>query len=175
VKPQRVVINFEGKDYIWTGTDWYEAKTWLMPPASVVRALNAEVVTALQQQDRSITSVPELIATACTARDAQQLARAERLIRRALASEPANLTARTVLCSVLRALGLPKKALEETHAFRNANDPALHTTRAAALCDLRRWEEAKREIGRALAARSDPEAFNVAHRIRANAPELYPD
>ncbi len=175
LKPQRVVINFEGKDYIWTGTDWYEAKTWLVPPASVVRALNAEIAIALQQQDGSITRVPGLIAAACAARDAQQMARAEQLIRRALASEPANLAARTVLCSVLRALGLPQKALEETHAFRNANNPALHTTRAAALCDLRRWEEAKREIGRALAVSNDVEAFNVVCRIRAAAPDLYPE
>ncbi len=166
-------IHFEGKDYIWTGSDWYEATTCLTPPASLIRALNAEIALALQQQDHSITEVPELISTACAARDAGQHSRAELLIRRALAKEPGNLAARVVLSSTLRARGYPEQALAETNALRSANHPALHTTRAAALCDLGQWEEAKREIGRALAISSDEESFSVVRRIKAAAPELY--
>lgn len=173
MKSGHYLIHFEGKDYVWTGTDWYEVSTCLTPPASLIRALNAEIATALQQQDRFITDVAELISTACAARDAGQHARAELLIRRALAQQPDNLAARVVLSSILRARGYPEQALAETNAFRNANHPALHTTRAAALCDLGRWEEAKREIGRALAISSDEEAFNVVRRIKAAAPDLY--
>lgn len=166
-------IHFEGKDYVWTGSDWYEATTCLTPPASLIRALNAEIALTLQQQDNSITKVPELISTACVARDSGQYARAELLIRRALAKEPDNLAARVVLSSILRVRGCPEQALAETDRFRSASDPALHTTRAAALCDLGRWEEAKREVARALAISRNEEAFMVVCRIKAAAPELY--
>ena len=173
MKIKRLRIHFEGKDYIWTGSDWYEAATFVTPPAWVVRELNAEIASALQKQDDGITAVYELISTACAARDVGQHARAEMLVRRALAQQPDNLAGRVVLSSVLRARGYPAQALAETDAFRGANDPALHTTRAAALCDLKRWEEAKREVGRALAIGNSEEAFNVVHRIKAAAPELY--
>jgi hypothetical protein len=44
---------------------------------------------------------------------------------------------------------------------------------AAALCDLQRWEEAKKEIGRALAIGESEEAFSVVRRIKAARPDLY--
>jgi len=59
------------------------------------------------------------------------------------------------------------------HPFRDANDHVLLTTRAAALCDLGRWEEAKRTVGRSLAIESSDEAFSVARRIKAARPDLY--
>lgn len=173
MKAARHLIHFEGKDYIWTETDWFEATTHLTPPASLIRALDTEIALALRQQDNAITDVPQLVSTASAARGAGQYVRAEFLIRRALAKEPDNLAARVVLSATLRARGYPEQALAETNAFSGANHSALHTTRAAALCDLGRWEEAKREIGRALAISSDEESFNVVHRIKAAAPELY--
>lgn len=173
MKSSHMRVRFEGKDYVWTGTDWYEATTYTTPPASLLRALNAEIAFALEERDSSLTKVHELVTTASVAREAGQLVRAELLIRRALAKEPNNLTARVVLSSVLRARSQPHQALAETAAFRNANDAALHTTRAAALCDLGRWDEAKREIGRALAIGSSEESYAVVSRIKAAVPEIY--
>ena len=64
-----------------------------------------------------------------------------------------------------------------TAPFMPSDNPALLTTRAAALCDLRRWEEAKTTIGRALAIlrgeSHKAEAFAVVRRIKANRPDLY--
>jgi hypothetical protein len=74
---------------------------------------------------------------------------------------------------VLRHLGASDRAVQETEPLRAGNYPPLLVSRAAALCDLERWEEAKAIVGRALAAGDSPEAFEVVHRIKANRPELY--
>lgn len=34
------VVIFREKQYIWTGEDWYEAGSYLLPPASIVSQLN---------------------------------------------------------------------------------------------------------------------------------------
>jgi hypothetical protein len=38
---------------------------------------------------------------------------------------------------------------------------------------MKRWEEAKKPIGRALAIGEGAEAFSVMRRIKANRPDLY--
>ena len=106
------------------------------------------------------------------------IAALEELLSRAQSLEPGNLAAGhlaalAVLSSVYRASGYPAKALAATEADRDANHPALLTTRAAALCDLGRWEEAKRTVGHSLAIESSDEAFSVARRIKAARPDLY--
>jgi len=61
-----------------------------------------------------------------------------------------------------------------TEGLKHLSSPVLLTTRAAALCDLERWEEAKRAVGAALAmGKGDPEAFNVVSRIKSNRLDLY--
>ena len=49
----------------------------------------------------------------------------------------------------------------------------LLTTRAAAYCDLKLWEQAKKIIGKALAIEESEEAFMVVKRIKAARPEIY--
>jgi len=166
-------IHFNGKDYIWTGTGWYEAQTFLTPPQVIVRQLNTQLEQELKTEDTAIVNPAILIERASAARDALQYSRAEKLIRRALELSPGNHAALAVLCSVLRARGQPQQALDETEAFRRESHPPLLTSRAAALCDLKRWEEAKKEIGRALAIEESEEAFSVVRRIKAEKPDLY--
>ena len=63
-----------------------------------------------------------------------------------------------------------------TEGLKHLSSPALLTTRAAAaaLCDLERWDEAKRAVSAALAmGKVDPEAFNVVSRIKSARPDLY--
>jgi len=170
---QHVVVQFDGKSYTWTGKDWYETKTFLRPPSTIIRKLNARLAQDLQCADTALTSVDAILKQANNARNAEQYGRAERLIRRALSQAPNHVGALAMLCAVLRAKGLPQQALDETAAFARANYSPLLTSRAAALCDLQRWEEAKHEIGRVLAIQASEEAFSVMHRIKAARPDLY--
>jgi hypothetical protein len=64
----------------------------------------------------------------------------------------------------------------EDEDFAGSKYEPLLTSRAAALCDLGRWEDANRQIRRVIAISNDPEqeeAHNVLKRIQQNAPELF--
>jgi predicted Zn-dependent protease len=130
-------------------------------------------VKELEQEDLAIVDVQILLENASKAQDALQHERAERLARRVLKRSPGNPGALAILSSVLRASGHPQQALKETHLYRNTNYAPLLSSRAAAYCDLKQWEEAKKEIGHALAIQTSEEAFSVARRIKAARPELY--
>jgi hypothetical protein len=68
---------------------------------------------------------------------------------------------------ILRLGSLPNRFLPTD------NGPLL-TSRAAAFCDLGRWEEARRSVGRALAiSGGSEEAFMVVKRIKQHRPDLY--
>jgi predicted RNA polymerase sigma factor len=77
------------------------------------------------------------------------------------------------ISSVLREMKRPEEALDVTELYRHAGHSAIHTTRAGALCDLGRWEEARKEVGISLAIESSDESFLVVKRIKAAKPELY--
>lgn len=80
----------------------------------------------------------------------------------------------TILSSVLRKIGNPQNALDETKDFiKTVKSAALFTTRAAVYCDLKQWENAKKEISLSLAIEASAEAFAVVSRIKANRPGLY--
>ena len=168
----RKIIELDGQSYTWDGSRWADS-SFMIPPTGIVSRLNALIEDGLSEDDIKITDNRELISRARTARAAGQYDRAERIVRRVLTSEPSNLPALSVLCAVLRKKGLPDKAVEETEPFKNSNERALLTSRAAALCDLERWEEAKKEIGRVLAMGSSDEAFLVVNRIKRARPNLY--
>jgi tetratricopeptide (TPR) repeat protein len=167
-------IELNGQMYTWDGGRWFDA-SFLIPPTSIVSKLNALIEDGLNEEDAKISNSKELIARARKERAAGQYDRAEQIARRVLSSEPSNLHGLSVLCAVLRQKGLPEKAVEETEPFKNSNNTFLLTSRAAALCDLERWEEAKKEIGRvlALAMTSSEEAFRVVRRIKTFRPDLY--
>lgn len=169
----RVQVEFGEKSYMWDGHRWYDAKSFEQPPHVIIKELNHLLVKRLQKHDLAITESHRILHEASIARESQQYERAEKLTRRVLNGEPDNLAALAVLCAVLRARGKPKIALSETEKHKNASHAPLLTSRAAALCDLKRWDEAKRVIGRALAISSDEEAFAVMNRVKSAAPELY--
>jgi len=178
VKPavvDRYVVELEGKSYTWDGSAWYELETFLRPPDAVVSKLNRQLQGRLVQSDEAVTDFRELLSRAKIARDAKQLKRSERLLRRALKLKPGHEGALAILCSLLRDQGARERALAETHAFRGLSYPPLLTSRAAAYCDLGQWEEAKREIARVLAmpGKDKGEAFSIVHRIKAALPDLY--
>lgn len=169
-----IVIAIDGRNYVWDGSAWHDEKSFLSPPASVVHTLNGLVGAALASADRQISDPRELIGESCKARNSGQWSRAERLARRALELQPNNCVAATVLSAALRELKRPDEALAVTDAFVGSRSGPLLTTRAAALCDLGDWYEAKRTNSRAFAVSDGKcaEAFAVHRRIKANAPEL---
>ena len=166
-------VELDGQEYIWIDSEWFDARTYISPPQVIVRQLNALIERELASEDALISNAAVLIARASAARDAEQYHRAETLVRRALFLAPDNCAAAAVLCSILRATSRPQQALRETAKFKSDHHPALLTSRAAAFCDLHKWEEAKREVGQALAIATSEEAFQVVHRIKAARPDLY--
>lgn len=165
-------IELDGQMYTWDGGRWFDA-SFLIPPTSIVSKLNALIADGLNEEDAKISNSKELISRARKARAAGQYDRAEQIARRVLTRDPGNLPGLSVLCAVLRQKGLPEKAVEETEPFKNSSNTFLLTSRAAALCDLERWEEAKKEIGRVLTIKSSEEAFLVVKRIKKARPDLY--
>lgn len=168
-----ISVELENTNYIWTGNTWIEANTFINPPDGIVRKLNSCIAAKIQHEDNTISNTQEILDRARTARDTLQHSRAISLARRVLELEHDNLAAAAILSSALRANGKPQQALLETEAFRDTNYSPLLTSRAAALCDLKRWEEAKKTIGRCLVISKNETAFSVVNRIKAERPDLY--
>ena len=77
----------------------------------------------------------------------------------------------------LRRCNKPAEALEVADRFSKDRYPPILTSRAAALCDLDRWEEGLKQIRQVLAifhaTGNDPgEALSVFGRIKADKPHL---
>lgn len=168
-----ITVELGNASYIWTGTIWIEANTFISPPDGIVRKLNSCIAAKIQHEDNTISDTQEILDRARAARDTLQYSRAISLARRVLELEHDNLAAAAILSSALRANGKPQQALLETEAFRDTDYSPLLTSRAAALCDLKRWEEAKKTIGRCLAISKSETAFSVVNRIKSERPDLY--
>ena len=166
-------VEYENVPYIWNGERWFDARTFLTPCKDTQRKLNDRLRTLLAEEDAREDDPYRLVQMASTARDALQYDRAEELCQRAIRMNPTDLAPYTVLSSVLRARGDSRHALKATEPFKHISSPALLTTRAAALCDLGRYKDAKRCVGRALAIAGSEEAFSVVRRIKKVCPELY--
>jgi tetratricopeptide (TPR) repeat protein len=168
-------VELDGHLYVWNGRRWFTARTFQAPPAALTSRLNALLASVLASEDAGVTDFNGLLRIAQAARGAAQFKRAEAAARRAIEFQPSSEPAHAVLCSVLRHLGASDRAVQETERLRSAKYPPLLISRAAALCDLERWEEAKATVGRALALGDSPEAFEVVNRIKAKRPDLYED
>ena len=166
-------VSHEGREYEWNGRQWFDVKSGEIPPVSVAVTLNGRIAETLAASDAAITNFGELLDRARGAREAKQWRRAEHLARQALVLRPGDPGALASLCAALRALSRPEIALAESAKPSGKPTAALLTTRAAAMCDLGMWPEAKREVGRALAMGTSGEAYNVVHRIKSARPELY--
>lgn len=168
-----VTVELEGKSYVWNGSAWYEATTFLKPPIMIIAKLNNCLSDTLEEKDENLADIHLLIERAVNARNWLQYSRSEKLARRILKLEPSSQPALAILCAALRARGFPQEALAETDDYKGLPYPALLTSRAAALCDLGRWEEAKKTVGRSLAISNSEEAHSVVNRIKAAKPDLY--
>jgi hypothetical protein len=170
---------YEGERYLWDGIRW-TTTGYVEVPVVVATRLNAHFAEMIEADDVGITDMQELLDRAKRTRDARLLPRAERLAARVLKERPDHLGAAAVLSSILREQLRPEEAIAVTERFPGSRYAPLLTSRAAAMCDLKRWAEALRNIRAAFAADkaagnpTGQEALNVYARIRAGAPHLFP-
>ena len=169
-------VPYESQDYIYDGRRWFNAKTHIEPPITVVRALELRIREQRGSDDAAIRDFQPLLDAAQAARNNEELSRAEDFVRRALKLIPGSLPgshgALTILCAVLRARKRPEQAVAEIEPFLVPWYEPLLTTYAAALCDLERWEDAKR----VLEMWQGPQRMEmqmVIQKIRRNRQDLY--
>ena len=163
---------YKEKNYYWTGEQWID-ENYMVVPLVIVEKLNSLLEQELSKEDKDVNNLYKLIKRAKNAKNNEQFERAEKLSKKILSIEPGNLSAYAVLCSSLRRKGFPEEALQKTEEYRNSNSVPLLTSRAAALCDIGKWERAKNVIGKALALGGSGEAFAVVNRIKKERPDLY--
>jgi tetratricopeptide (TPR) repeat protein len=118
-------------------------------------------------------SIDETLDLAKRARADNNLWLAEHLLRTVFDDRPHHRGVVVRLSGVLRDQGQPEEALRITAPFVSSSYAPIFTTRAAALCDLGRWEEARHEVRRALAISRDDEALAVVDRIKKAWTDLY--
>jgi ribonuclease HI len=165
-------IELENKLYIWNSQTWFDKESSIKPSKAVIHKLNALLMETLEKEDDSISELEQLLKRAREARDSLQYGRAQTLARRVISISPDHLGALSILCSCLRASGHAQQAIDETEGFDSANYPPLLNSRASALCDLERWEEAKKLVNHAYAIGAEG-ASGIIQRIKNAKPDLY--
>jgi predicted Zn-dependent protease len=167
-------FDLEGVAYRWDGWRWRPLEGRDTPPKDVLRRLNHLRMQAERQSEHDSTDVSMLVGLAIRARKSDAAGRAERFARRILALDPENGIAAAILSSVLREKGRPKEALEIAERFKDSSHAAVLTSRAAALCDVKRWGEALEQIERVIQIELNGQGFNseealaVHGRIQGN-------
>jgi tetratricopeptide (TPR) repeat protein len=181
VQTQRRTIKYDNRTYAWTGKRWVDIQTFTSPPAMIVDQLDALLLPILLEEDDKISDVQQLLDRARDAKKKAQYARVERLTRKALHLSSDNLGALAILCSCLRALGKPEEVLKASELHKMVEYPPVILTRAAALCDLGRLEDAMIEVRRVLAISKKHSSWGyvniqvspILNRIKAIRPDLF--
>jgi hypothetical protein len=110
-------VELDGRRYSWDGKGWYDTKSYERPPDSLVHKLNRKIEAHLEAQDEHTKNPWVLLDRAKGARESKQLARTERLVRRALAVSPGHTNAAAMLCALLREQRRPREALRDTEGY----------------------------------------------------------
>jgi hypothetical protein len=163
-EPKEIVL--ERSTYIWDGKRWYHAKTFVTPPTVDILKLDSLLLKALEKEDGSISDIDDLLGRARQAGEDLQYHRMGLIAQRILKLEPGHVGAATLLCSSLRAQNHPAQALKATQPMKDTDYVPLLVARAAAFCDLERWQEALDAITRAKACGAGKLATQVVRRIQ---------
>jgi tetratricopeptide (TPR) repeat protein len=164
-------IELDGRRYILTGETWVDAESHHIPPEIIRRKLEQKL--AQKTQVGRLANFSYIMKRAKQCRETKAYAEALRLAEQALELRPDDPGVYAVICAIHRDRGRPEEALEVTNRLARSNHPALLNSRAAALCDLERWKEAKKVVGRSLAIQKTDEAFSIVRRIKSACPSLY--
>jgi hypothetical protein len=181
VQTQYRTIKYDNRTYSWTGKRWVDIQTFTSPPAMIRDQLDTILLPLLLEEDDKISDVQQLRDRAKDARDQKQYTRTESLARKILHLEPDNFGAMAILCSCLRTVGKPEEALKASESPKMVEYPPLILTRAAALCDLGRWEAAMVEVRKVVAIAKkhsswgyvNIEVSKLLNRIKATRQDLF--
>jgi len=165
-------VQLDGQEYLWDERGWVLVATNEEPPTIIVERLDAMAAPRLAASDASLVTEEALIRAAHVADKSNQYARAARLFARALSEYPKSYIA-SMYCSLLRRMGKAEVAVQVADRFARCDNAPLLTTKAAALCDLGRYEEALRVVRQALALDPHHDAFRVQSRIKSVRPDLF--
>lgn len=180
--PGTITISFEGSQFIWNGKRWFDRKTYLEPPTAVSSKLNTLLASGkVTVRDKAIAdNMDELLRKAKRAQYQGQIPKALQLARHVHDQRPQHIGTAVILCSVLRTANKSKEAVALANHFSSSNYSPILTARAAALCDLNRWDDALKQIRQVFAIRlkskkssRHDEASAVYSRIKQNASYLF--
>ena len=180
--PRSITISFEGNQFIWNGKRWFDRKTYLEPPTAVSSKLNTLRASGkVTVRDKAIAdNMDGLLRKAKRAQYQGQIPKALQLARQVYKQRPQHIGTAAILCSVLRTANKSKEAVALANNFSSSNYSPILTARAAALCDLNRWDDALKQIRRVFAIRMKSEkssgrdeASAVYSRIKQNASYLF--
>jgi hypothetical protein len=177
--PRSITITFNGSKYIWNGKRWFDRKTCLEPPTVISSKLNTMVASQRRAKDKaSAENMDNLLRKAKKAQYQGQIPKA--LARQVHNRRPQHIGTAAILCSVLRTANKSKEAVALANNFSSSNYSPLLTARAAALCDLNRWDDALKQIRQVFTIRmkskkssGNDEALAVYSRIKQNASHLF--
>lgn len=171
----RVTLN--GQVYMFNGKNWL-GSDYMIPPSSLIPELDRLAEDQFVYEDSQINGFQELMDIAISLRDAGQFVRALKASRKAMEIQPDDAAPASVCCSILRMMRRSEEALAIADNFLESGSRyrPLLTSRAAALADLDRYDEALRQIRQVIAigrGKGGEEAMAVWSRIKAEAPELF--
>lgn len=164
-------LNYLNKKYVFKNSVWYDADTYLQPPAHIAAKLNTLIRGQHTETDQTLMNAETCIRDARQARMGHDLARAQRLFKRALELKPGDIAIITALASLYREQSQPHQALLVTEDYKNYPSIDLLSTRAAAHCDMKNFADAKRTITLAINLGRSDSALFVVRRILSAHPE----
>lgn len=180
--PRSIIITFEGNQFIWNGKRWIDRITYLEPPTAVSSKLTALRMSGkVSARDKAIADkMDELLRKAKRAQHQGQIPKALQLARHVYNQRPQHIGTAAILCSMLRTVNKSKEAVALANNFSSSNYSPILTARAAALCDLYRWEDALKQIRQVFAigmkskkSGGNGDASAVYSRIKQNASYLF--
>ena len=146
----------------------------MVPPTVIIFRLNALIEAEIAAEDAGISDQYALFSRAKGAVALGQWQRAKKLATQAFEQNSDNPGRAAAFCSILRQIGCPDEALTIAERFSASTYVPILTSRAVALCDLGRLNEALRQITQVLALKPDDElALLVLGRIKSHAPHLF--
>ena len=179
--PKSITITYDGNQYIWNGKRWFDKKTFLEPPTMISSKLNTMVAGQRTARDSApADNMDALLKKAKRAQYQGQIPKALQLARQVHNQRPQHMGTAAILCNVLRTANKSKEAVALANNFSSSNYSPIMTARAAALCDLNRWDDALKQIQQVFAIRmksrksnESDEALAVYSRIKQNASHLF--
>ncbi|MCI0570124.1 MAG: CDC27 family protein [Myxococcaceae bacterium] len=157
-------VEHEGRTYTWVRGRW-TCRGQVVPQAQWL-PLERRLVDEVKARGFDNLSLSELMDVAGLFTGSGHWALAVGVLERVLAQDAGNAEAAVTLSRAYQRTAQPEKALGVTEPFVAKPTPTLLLTRAAALCDLERWNEARRTTLAAQKLGAGTEAEAVLERIR---------